>query len=76
MSPESSDQEVFAYARHAGAIMVTCNRNDFLALAIGLEHTGLIVIIRRRSALSEAGYLLELLARAGAEGLRGNVNFS
>jgi predicted nuclease of predicted toxin-antitoxin system len=43
MSPESSDQEVFAYARHAGAIMVTCNRNDFLALAIELEHSGAVM---------------------------------
>lgn len=56
--------------------MVTCNRNDFLTLAAGRQHSGLIVVIRRRSALSEAGHLLELLGKAGASGLDGNINFA
>jgi len=76
MSPDSSDDEVFAYAMKANAIMVSCNRNDFLELASALEHSGLIILIRRRSALSEAGHLLELLRKAGAAGLEGNVNFA
>lgn len=68
--------EVFAYAVKVNAIMVSCNRNDFLELASALEHPGLIILIRRRSALSEAGHLLELLRKAGAAGLEGNVNFA
>jgi len=76
MSPDSSDDVVFAYAVKANAIMVSCNRNDFLELASALEHSGLIILIRRRSALSEAGHLLELLRKAGAAGLEGNVNFA
>jgi len=76
MSPESVDHEVFAYAVKEKAIMVTCNRNDFLALAAGQPHPGLIVVIRRRSPLSEAGHLLSLLAKAGRSGLEGNINFA
>ena len=76
MSPEAGDEEVFAYAADKKAIMLTCNRNDFLELASALEHPGLIILIRRRSALSEAGHLLELLRKAGAAGLEGNVNFA
>ena len=76
MSPESDDEEVFAYAVDQKAIMLTCNRNDFLELAAKGPHPGLIVLIRRRSALSEAGHLLDLLARAGAQGLDGNINFA
>jgi predicted nuclease of predicted toxin-antitoxin system len=76
MAPDSSDDEVFAYAVKVNAIMVSCNRNDFLELASALGHPGLIILIRRRSALSEAGHLLELLRKAGAAGLEGNVNFA
>ena len=76
MSPESHDEEVFAYAVEQKAIMLTCNRNDFLELATKGPHPGLIVLIRRRSALSEAGHLLDLLAKAGASGLVGNINFA
>ena len=76
MAPDSGDEEVFAYAVKANSIMVSCNRNDFLALAAAQQHPGLIILIRRRSALSEAGHLLELLRKAGVAGLEGNVNFA
>ena len=76
MSPESSDEDVFAYAVKRKAITPTCNRNDFLELARSVAHPGLIVLIRRRSALSEAGHLLELPGKAGASGLEGNINFA
>jgi predicted nuclease of predicted toxin-antitoxin system len=76
MSPEADDEKVFAYAAEKRAIMLTCNRNDFLALTAGNSHSGLIVLIRRRSALSEAGHLLELLGKAGPSGLEGNINFA
>ena len=76
MSPEADDEEVFAYAAEKKTIMLTCNRNDFLALAAENSHSGLIVLIRRRSSLSEAGHLLELLGKAGALGLEGNINFA
>jgi predicted nuclease of predicted toxin-antitoxin system len=76
MSPEADDEEVFAYAAEKMAIMLTCNRNDFLALAAERSHSGLIILIRRRSALAEAGHLLALLSQAGVSGLEGNINFA
>ena len=76
MSPEADDERVFAYAVKRKAIMLTCNRNDFLTLATERSHSGLIILIRRRSALSEAGHLLGLLGKAGPSGLKGNINFA
>ena len=76
MPPDSSDEEVFRYAIKSRAIMVTCNRNDFLALASLTGNHGLIIVIRRRRAISESGHLLELIARAGEEGIIGNINFA
>jgi len=76
MAPDSSDEKVFAYSVKANAIMVSCNRNDFLEVASTLAHPGLIILIRSRSALSEAGHLLELLRKAGQAGLAGNINFA
>jgi predicted nuclease of predicted toxin-antitoxin system len=76
MSPEADDEEVFVYAVEKKAIMLTCNRNDFLALATEHSHSGLIVLIRRRSTISEAGHLLQLLRVAGENGLAGNINFA
>jgi predicted nuclease of predicted toxin-antitoxin system len=76
MSPEADDEEVFACTAEKRAIMLTCNRNDFLALAAENLHCGLLVLIRRRSAFSEAGHLLELLGKAGPSGLEGSINFA
>lgn len=76
MRVDASDEEVFQHAIRNKAIMVTCNRNDFLCLAELHEHVGLIILIRRRTALSEAGHLLELLRNADVKGLYGNINFA
>ena len=76
MSPEADDEKVFAYAVKKRTIMLTCNRYDFLELAAEHSHSGLIVLIRRRSALSEAGHLLQLLRVAGENGVAGNINFA
>jgi hypothetical protein len=57
--------------------MVTCNRNDFLALAAhNSRHSGLIILIRRRSRQIECAKLAVLLRRAGEVGIAGNVNFA
>jgi predicted nuclease of predicted toxin-antitoxin system len=76
MSPEADDDEVFAYASEKKAIVLTCNRNAFLALAAERPHSGLIVLIRQRLALSEAGHVRELLGKAGTSGLESNINFA
>ncbi len=67
---------MFAHAVQSGCIMVTCNRNDFLELAAHLPHHGLIILIRRRGEMAECGKLLQLIRRAGGDGLRGNINFA
>lgn len=73
----ASDVEVFAYARKHGMITVTCNRDDFLALAAEHpEHPGLVILVRRRTRQAECGKVLGLIRRAGEAGLRGNVNFA
>lgn len=76
MPPNASDEKVFQYAISHNAIMVSCNRNDFLQLAACTAHHGLIILIRRRTPISAAGHLLELLLKAGPEGLEGNINFA
>jgi predicted nuclease of predicted toxin-antitoxin system len=73
---ESRDEEAFAYARRLGMFMITCNRDDFLALAAENQHPGLIVLFRRRTRQAECSHLLALLDRAGETGLTGNINFA
>ena len=41
--------------------MITCNRNDFLALARNVPDNGLIILIRRRSAQLECTNLVRLI---------------
>jgi predicted nuclease of predicted toxin-antitoxin system len=77
----SPDLEVFAYAQQAGRLIVSCNRDHFLALALQAlkeqrAFAGLIVLIRRRTRQAECAHLLALLRRAGDTGLSGNVNFA
>ena len=72
----ATDEEVFAAAIDASRILVTCNRDDFLAMAKEREHPGLVVLIRRRTRIAEGAALLRLIDRAGPEGLQGNINFA
>lgn len=75
------DEQVFAWAQAQGRIIVSCNRNHFLALARlaverGRYFTGLIILVRRRTRQMECAHLLTLLRRAGETGLAGNINFA
>ncbi len=75
------DEHVLAWAQRHGQVLVSCNRNHFLALARrALEQRqtfpGLIVLIRRRTRQSECAHLLALLRRAGEAGLAANINFA
>lgn len=72
----SDDDEVFGHAIATGRVMVTCNRDDFLRLARDRSHPGLIILIRRRSAVAEQGHLLRLIDRSGEGGIAGNINFA
>lgn len=73
---DSADELIFTAAQQNQCVMITCNRNDFLALARKAPHEGLIILIRRRNARLECTNLLRLIHKAGAQGLDGNINFA
>ncbi|MGH7968347.1 MAG: DUF5615 family PIN-like protein [Limisphaerales bacterium] len=70
------DEEVLRLATARECLLITCNRDDFLAAASGAPHCGVIILIRRRSRALERAALVRLLDRAGESGLRGNINFA
>jgi len=77
VSPRTApDEQVLRLARERGAILITCNRDDFLAIGGQAPHGGLIILIRRRTRAQERAALVRLLDNAGETGLRGNVNFA
>ncbi len=72
----ATDEEVLRFASQQGCILVTCNRDDFLRVAQQISHSGIIILIRRKSRAAERAAVLRLLDSAGEQGLRGNVNFA
>jgi len=50
---DSSDQAVLARAHANNWVMVTCNRDDFLALARSQPHSGIIILVRRNSRVPD-----------------------
>jgi len=72
----TDDVDIWRYAIRAGAIVVTCNRQDFLELAGAAPEAGVIILNRRRTRLAECRHVLELLSKTGESGLNGNINFA
>lgn len=72
----TDDVDVWSHAVETKAIVLTCNRQDFLELAGTSPQTGLIILNRRRTRQAECRHLLELIARAGESGLNSNINFA
>lgn len=77
----ASDEEIFLHAQREGLMLISCNRDHFLAQAQKAAEgqglfPGLIILIRRRSRQAECAHLLRLLRRAGESGLIGNINFA
>lgn len=72
----SSDDDVLRKAGECGALLVTCNRDDFLAAATRVPHHGMVILIRRRTRAQERAALVRLLDQAGEAGLRDNINFA
>jgi hypothetical protein len=70
------DDEVLRQAAERSCLLITCNRDDFLAAAGRVPHRGIIILIRRRSRALERAALVRLLDAAGEGGLRGNINFA
>jgi len=73
---KSVDSAVLDYATANALFLITCNRADFIPLASTRAHSGLIILIRRRSRILECAKLLRLLESAGESGLAGNINFA
>lgn len=71
-----SDAAVFDYAVANSLVLISCNRDHFIALARGRTHSGLIVLVRRRSRIAECAKLLRLVQSATESGLTGNINFA
>jgi predicted nuclease of predicted toxin-antitoxin system len=73
---DSSDEAVLQFAHDSGCPLLTCNRDDFLHLAMTKPHHGIVIVIRRRTRADKRAALSRLLERAGEHGLRNNVNFA
>jgi predicted nuclease of predicted toxin-antitoxin system len=73
---QANDVDVLGYAREHELFLITCNRDDFLALTANHPNPGVIFLVRRRTRHAECAHLLALLTRAGESGLRSNINFA
>lgn len=76
MPATTPDEEVLRFAAGRDCVLITCNRDDFLHLAAGEQHAGIVILIRRRSRALERAALVRLLDKTGETGLRGNINFA
>jgi predicted nuclease of predicted toxin-antitoxin system len=76
IDPQTPDEEVLLYAAKHDYILITCNRDDFLAAARTIPHAGIIVLIRRSARVRERVALMRLLDKAGEQGIRENINFA
>ena len=76
IDPQTTDEAVLRFAGENDYVLITCNRDDFLAASRVIPHAGLIILIRRSARIRERAALFRLLERAGEEGIRGNINFA
>lgn len=53
IDPQTEDEEVLRFAAKSDYVLITCNRDDFLAAARKISHAGLIILIRRRARVRE-----------------------
>jgi predicted nuclease of predicted toxin-antitoxin system len=72
----ADDATVLRYAAERGYVVITCNREDFVAEAQKITHAGIILVFRRKTRTAERAALIRLLDRAGETGIAGNINFA
>jgi len=72
----ADDSTVLRYAAERGYVVITCNREDFVAEAQNVVHAGIILVFRRRTRAAERTALISLIDRAGEGGISGNINFA
>ena len=70
LTPTALDEEVLGLAAERDCGLITCNRDDFLAIVRRVQHAGLVIRIRRRTQAQERAALVRLLDTAGESGLR------
>lgn len=70
------DDEVLRFANEQRCLLVTCNRDDFIAAAQHIPHQGMIILVRRKSRAAERAALVRLLDTAGETELCRNINFA
>lgn len=68
--------DVWHHAIRTNCVVITCNRQDFLALAGEAPETGVIILNRHRRRQAESRHLLALVQAAGEGGLMNNINFA
>jgi predicted nuclease of predicted toxin-antitoxin system len=73
---DAQDSTVLQFANDNQAVLVTCNRDDFVELANRQAHHGIVIVIRRKTRAAERAALFRLLQRAGEPGLLHNVNIA
>ena len=73
---KSSDPEILEFANQKKYIVITCNRDDFLALGKSKSHYGIIILRRKETRVSERAALVHLLDRLNESDLIGNINFA
>lgn len=72
----TTDSDAWQWARTHGAVFVSCNRNDVLALRPEGKHPGIVILVRRRTRQAEIAAMQKLLTAAGEQGLENNINFA
>ena len=73
---DAKDEAVLRFAHESGSVLLACNRDDFLHLAVKKPHHGIVIVVRRRTRAAERAALFRLLERAGETGLQNNINFA
>jgi predicted nuclease of predicted toxin-antitoxin system len=76
LGARTTDSVIWRKAIDSSAIIITCNRQDFLKLAGENPKTGLIILNRQKTRQKECRNLLRLIDNAGESGLRENINFA
>lgn len=76
LDPSTSDEEILDHATRTGCVLISCNRDDFLKLAKGKTHPGIIILIRRKNRAAERAALIRLMDKPGESGIRNNINFA
>jgi predicted nuclease of predicted toxin-antitoxin system len=73
---QTDDVDIWHFAVRTESVVVTCNRQDFLALAGTAPETGVIILNRRRTRVAECQHILRLLSATSETGLQTNINFA